>query len=152
MYVAAPEPSSESSSLAPPRSARADVEVPAAASSFAVCSTYASKAVSRNASMGASRSHARRKSMDVVELSLPSSLSSWPSSLGAHHLQVAGRARYRHPHVIGHGGHDVVLPEERRRRPEGLVPAVPARALLGGAARQQPELRVVGAVERAAPD
>ena len=30
--------------------------------------------------MGASSSHARRKSMDVVELSLPSSLSSWPSS------------------------------------------------------------------------
>merc|ERR1719439_556077 len=62
---------------------------------------------------------------------------------GAHHLQVAG-PWYRDPDVVRDRCDDVVLLEERRRRPEGLVPAVPARALLGGAAGQQPQFGVVG--------
>ena len=86
--------------------------------------------------------------MDVVELSLPSSLSSWPSSTARITFRSPG-APGTDTHVIGHGGHGVVLLEERRRR-RRTVPAVPARAFLGGAARQQLELRVVGAVERAA--
>jgi len=49
--------------------------MPAAGLLFAVCLTYASNAVSRNVSMGASRSHASRKSTDVVDVSSPSFLS-----------------------------------------------------------------------------
>ena len=88
--------------------------------------------------------------MDVVELSLPSSLSSWPSS--------TARITFRSPGAPGTDTHTSsgtadttsyclrsadVVPKDLFQR---CLPA-PFR----GRRRQQPELRVVGAVERAAP-